>query len=283
MHPLVNLQHLKFFCDAVTYESISEAAKMNFISQSAISQAIHKLEAIFGNELIFFNRQRVQLTDAGKVVYEQALLIFRSVKETFDKVALTKQEICGCLHFVTTKSLGMSFIAPAYQAIRTRYPLLDFKFRMGGLNLIRTALRREEAEFAIVVYDDNFDSFAKHPLKKGLVRLFQSQQAPDHFIEKGVFVYDEAVYLKQLKKALGNQLKIQDTLASWELIARFVELNLGVGFFPDYIVDSRYPNIVPHPIPLPPFEYEIAAIYNKGQKLSRSASALLEHLTQLVS
>ena len=48
MNPAINLIHLKFFCDAVVYESITEAAKMNYISQSAVSQAITKLESIFG-------------------------------------------------------------------------------------------------------------------------------------------------------------------------------------------------------------------------------------------
>jgi LysR family transcriptional regulator, carnitine catabolism transcriptional activator len=48
MNPLINLMHLKFFCDAVTFSSISEAAKRNYVTQSAVSQAIAKLEQILG-------------------------------------------------------------------------------------------------------------------------------------------------------------------------------------------------------------------------------------------
>ena len=284
MNPAINLIHLKFFCDAVTYESISEAAKMNYISQSALSQAISKLETIFGVDLIFHNRQKLQVTDEGKIVFEQARAIFRTVNETFEKVNQTKDQISGNLKFVTTKSLGMSFIAPSYKLIRQNLPDLNFKFRMGGLNLIRTALKREDAEFAIVVYDHNFDQFDKMPIQKGSLHLYQAKNAPAKLIEQGVFVDDiDGMYIKELKDLLeerGYQNPVQDSIAGWELVARFTQLGIGVGFFPDYIVsNSRYTNIVPHPLKTPPFEYEICAIYNKGVKLSRTAQLFLEQFT----
>ncbi len=284
MNPTINLIHLKYFTDAVVYESISEAAKMNYISQSAISQAITKLEAIFGVQLVFHNRQKLQVTEEGQAVFEQARLIFKTVQETFEKVNQTKQHSSGSLKFVTTKSLGMSFIAPSYKKIRQSLPFLNFKFRMGGLNLIRTALKREEAEFAIVVYDHNFDQFEKKLLKKGKLHLYQAKEAPADLIHQGVFIDDEdSLYVKELKEFLeekGYQQPIQDAIAGWELTARFTQLNIGVGFFPDYIVsNNRYPNIEIHPLETPSFEYEICAIYNKGVRLSRTAQLFLDQFT----
>lgn len=284
MNSGLNLIHLKFFCDAVKYESISEAAKMNYISQSAVSQAITKLETIFGVQLIFHNRQKLQVTDEGKVVVEQAKAIFRTVQSTFEQVNQTKEEVTGTLRFVTTKSLGMSFLAPVYQLLKSKYPLLDFKFRMGGLNLIRTALKNEEAEFAIVVYDHNFDQFAKHPLKKGRLHLYHAKEASPDQIDHGVFIDDyEGMHISELTEFLhkqGYQQPIQDAVAGWELTARFTQMGMGVGFFPDYILaNQRLPNIKHHPLKTPDFEYEICAIYNKGVKLSKNAELFLNHFT----
>lgn len=284
MNPSINLLHLKFFCDAVAYESISEAAKMNFVSPSAASQAIAKLEAIFGVQLFFHNRQKLQVTEQGMVVYEQARLIFKTVQNTFEKVNQTKETFSGTLRFVTTKSLGMSFIAPIYKKIRKNVPLLDFKFRMGGLNLIRNALRRDEAEFAIVVFDNTFEEFAKHPLKKGKLHLYQAQGSASDLIDQGVFIDEyKGMYIKELEDYLGSRghkNPIQDAIAGWELVARFTELNVGVGFFPDYLIsNNRFPNIERHPLALPDFSYEICAIYNKGVKLTRSAQIFLEEFT----
>lgn len=283
MNETINLIHLKFFCDAVLYESISEASKKNYVSQSAVSQAITKLETVFGAQLVFLNRQKLQMTDEGKIVFEQAKNIFSAVKTTFDKVNETKEQLTGTLRFVTTKSLGMSHVAPWYREFKSRYPKVDFVFRMGGLNIIRTALKREEVEFAIVVYNEEFHQFEKYSLQKGVFNLYQSTDLDSEAIQEGVFVCEQdCMYVNELRQymtGLGYENPIRESIAGWDIAARFTELNVGVSFFPDYVLaTNRYPNIIVHPLKIPTYEYEICAIYNKGVKLSRAAKLFLEHL-----
>ena len=131
-------------------------------------------------------------------------------------------------------------LAPSYQLLRKNIPSINFKFRMGGLNLIRTALKRIESEFAIVVYDHNFDQFEKILLKKGRLQLYQAKDAPSSLIKNGIFVDDvEGLYVKELKSHLeqqGYQNVIQDAIAGWELVARFAQLSIGIGFFPNTIL-----------------------------------------------
>ncbi len=285
MNSLFNLQHLKFFCDSVTYSSISEAAKMNYVTQSAVSQAIGKLEKQLGVPLISHNRQKLFVTQEGKILYENAKDIFKSVRKAMDKVNETKEEISGLLSFVTTKSLGMSFLAPMYQRIKKELPLVDLKFKMGGLNLIRTYLKRETAEFAIVVYDDNFYDFNNIPLDKGKFHLYQAKSSPESQILEGIFVDElEGPYVKELLHYFNahenGPLKIKAETSGWELNARFTDLGIGVGFFPDYLVkNERYPNIKVHPQKIPDFEYDICAIYNKTTELSRAALAFIDKFT----
>lgn len=279
MNNFINLTHLKFFCDTVTYSSISEAAKMNYITQSAISQAINKLEGIFGVPLLFSSKQKIVLTEHGQIVFDQAPAIFKAVRETFNKVNHIKDEVAGTLKFVTTKSLGMSFLAPTYSRIKSNLPFLDLKIDMGGKSYIRNALRKEQVEFAIVIYDHNFSQFAKHTIQKGYFNLYQSKKNPDNHIDQGVFVDElEGMYIGDLRQFLStNEMK---AIAGWELVAHFTNLGIGVGFFPDYIASKdRFPNLELHPIRVPSFEYEIAAIYNKSAELSRSAYAFIEQFT----
>lgn len=283
MTPSINLLHLKFFCDAVVYKSISEAAKMNFISQSAVSQAITKLEQIYGTQLVIHSRQKFQITDNGLILYEQARHIFKAVQDTFDRVNQTKEDVTGIVNFATTKSLGMSFIAPTYKKIKQNLPALELNFRMGGMNVIRTALKTEESELAIVVYDHNFTQFEKHPIRKGQIRLYQGKDSPHYLFDNGILVdYLEGMYVKELAayfEQKGTSLKLQ-TLSGWELTARFTQLGIGVGFFPDYIVSNdRYPTLQLFPQKIPSFEYEICVIHNKGAKLSRAACAFIDQFT----
>ena len=72
---------------------------------------------------------------------------------------------------------------------------------MGGMNLIRTVLKQEEADFAIVVYDHNFEQFAKQPIRKGCLRLYQDKNTSYDLYEDGIFVDDmEGMYVKELKE-----------------------------------------------------------------------------------
>lgn len=274
MKALLNLLHLKYFCDAVVYNSVSEAAKINFVSQSAVSQAIAKLEICLSTSLIAHSRQKFQVTEDGKIVFEQARHIFKSVQDIQEKINQGKETVKGSLKFVSTNSLGMSFIAPSYQKMRHHYPLIEISYQLGNLSFIRNALRKGDAEFAIVVYDSNFIDYSKRLLKKGEFKLYQNASAPLTLIENGLLVDSKSgMHVEELA-----HLKIQAELAGWEVVARFTEMNIGIGFFPDYILD-RYPSLKVYPLDLPHLEYEIAAIYNKGVKLSRTALTFLEQFS----
>jgi len=281
MNPAINLVHLKFFYDAVVYESISEAAKMNYISQSAVSQAITKLETIFGVQLFFQNRQKLQVTDEGRIVFEQARVIFKAVQETFDKVNQSKNTLSGSIKFVSTNSLGLAFIASTYQKMREAYPEINISYQLGNLNLIRNALRQGDAEFAIVVDDPTFATFSKQTLIKGLFNLYQGENPPPKLIEKGIlFDSKSSLNVDLLKDFLETQscgFKVQAELSGWGVVAQFTEMNIGIGFLPEYILNNnRFPKIKKYPMELPRLEYEICAIYNKGTKLSQAAATFLE-------
>lgn len=277
MNPLINLLHLKFFCDAVIHKSISQAAKINFVTQSAVSQGILKLERIIGSELLIHSRQNFQLTKEGKIVFENANNIFKAVQETFDRVNESKQAVKIEVKFVCTKSLGLSYIPSAYQRTIQNIPLLDIQFKMGGLDFIRESLLQEMAEFAVVVYDESFAAFEKKPLRKGNFHLFHAKHTPENLIQKGLLIdYQDGMYVKEMRE-LG--FLIQAELSGWEDVARFTEVGMGVGLLPDYIVSgNRYSTLKIYPQAIPHFEYEICAIYKKGASLSRGAYAFLDQL-----
>ena len=129
---IYNLIHLKFFCDTVSLKSVSEAAKKNFVTQSAISQGIAKLEKVMGVQLATHSRSSFQPTEEGRIVFEQAGDIFKSLQGMHEKLKEHKQEVYGDLHFICTNSLGMSYIAPAFKKMQEKYPKVNLKFRLGA-------------------------------------------------------------------------------------------------------------------------------------------------------
>lgn len=61
----MNLTKLEYFLSAARTLSFTEAARENYISQTAISQQIGALEAELGVQLFRRNKKRVELTEAG--------------------------------------------------------------------------------------------------------------------------------------------------------------------------------------------------------------------------
>lgn len=285
MYPLINLAHLKFFCDSVACRSITEGAKNNFVTQSTISQAIAKLERMLGVELIAQPRYKFQLTPEGKILFEQARHIFKTVHDAQDKIKSTKGVLRGSLKFACTNSLGMSFIAPSYRKMQENVPNVEMNIQLGNLRYIRNALAADEVEFAVVVFDSSFAEFSKLLLRKGRFQLYQNVDTPQYLIEKGILVDNkEGMFVDDLQEhflsATNSPLKIEAALGGWEVVARFTEQNIGVGFFPDYLVaNGRYPSFREISIPIPLFEYEIAVVYRKGIKFSKQAQAFIEELT----
>ena len=69
------LQKLKYFQSVVRYNSFSEAAEENFISQSAISQQIQALERELGFRLLERKNRTFTLTSAGEYFYRKSLIL----------------------------------------------------------------------------------------------------------------------------------------------------------------------------------------------------------------
>ena len=284
MIPQINLLHLKYFCDAVIHGSISESAKVNFVTQSTVSQAIAKLEVSLSAKILNHRKQKFHLTEEGKVVFKEAEHVFRAIKNITEAIGKNKTVVSGTVKFVTTNSLGMSYIAPIYKQSILNLPGITINYRLGGLNFIRQSLKQRDAEFAIVLYDPTFEEYEKQHLKKGLFNLYQSEEASLDQIENSILVdFSDGTHVKPFLESLkksSSTIKIQTELAGWEVVARFTELNMGIGFIPDYILaNNRYPNLKQCELTIPSFEYEICAIWSKGEKLSRAASVFLEQIS----
>jgi hypothetical protein len=158
--------------------------------------------------------------------------------------------------------------------------------QLGNLKYIKNALVSGEVEFGVVVFDSTFAGFSKCSLRKGQFHLYQNSETPYYYIENGILVdHREGMFVSELQEYFQNSmnslLKIQVALGGWEVVARFTEQNIGVGFFPDYlVVNGRYPSFKQDLISIPSFEYEIAAVFCKGTRLSKPAKAFINQFTQ---
>lgn len=83
---MVEFKQLRYFIAIAESSSFSKAAQNLFISQPALSQQISKLESQLGVTLIERNTRSVQLTPAGKDLYNRSIPLMRDMENMMQSV-----------------------------------------------------------------------------------------------------------------------------------------------------------------------------------------------------
>ena len=78
------LRQIKFFVSIVDENSFTQAAEKNFVSQSAISQAMNTLESELGVRLIERKNRSFKVTTAGEYFYRKCKALLADI-ETIKK------------------------------------------------------------------------------------------------------------------------------------------------------------------------------------------------------
>lgn len=275
----INLSYLKYFFDAVMNKSISAAARKNFVSQSAISQGIAKLEASLKVKLTTHERQKFRLTEEGEVVFREAKNLFNAVDGLKDKLSELKGEVAGEIKFACTNTLAQCFLPSAYIKMKKKYPGVDLHFHRGSLNFIHDALRNEKVNFALALESVEFDQYEQESLSKGSFRLYKHKKSTR---DEGIMVdhienYEVIELRKRYKERYGKNLEVLEALSGWTLVLTFIQMGYGMGYLPEFMIKEQK-DIKEVKLDIPLIQYSICAVRRKGATLTRAEKAFLEIL-----
>ncbi len=267
-----NITFLRYFFSAAQAKSISKAAKENFVSQSAISQAISKLEVSLGKQLITHEKNRFQLTADGMLLLEKCKLIFSVFAEIEDDFNEVTGVFKGKLSFACTHSFALSLLPPYLRKLSELWEEVEPVLRFGHTGTIVEMVKKGDVDFGIVLDNEDFSSFDSKEIYKGQYRLYKQKG----YSGNKWILSEERKEVGLLKKYLQKKkikIESQMEISSWEVIASLTEQGLGIGFLPDYIVGKRA--LVHHKCSIPPISYRILAIFPKNKPLSRNAKMFI--------
>lgn len=276
MKSIPNLTFLRYFYCAAESKSISKASKDNFVSQSAISQAIAKLETAFGKQLITHEQNRFQITQDGALLLEKCKDIFKILSEIEDSFNEVDGIYKGKLTFACTHSFALSLLPPFLTKLSRNHSEVEPVLRFGHPGTIIELVKRGEVDFGIVLDNEDFSQFQSTEIHRGKHQLYRSKHCPEQLFNKFI-ISEERKEVLLLKKHFDEMKLPMDSImevSSWEVIAILTEQGLGTGFFPDYLVGKRA--LIPVDLPIPEIPYKILAIYSKHQTLGRNARMFIE-------
>lgn len=278
---MLNLIYLKYFCDSARLGSISAAASANYVSQSAISQGISKLERSLEKQLLAHHPNRFKLNSDGEKFYQKAQEALDSIGKIEEKLLIEDGEFSGKVNFACMHSFAMAVLPRQIRQVREQYPGIECNFRLGHPGIIKALLMQGALDFGIVLDNGEWDMFGSHKLYEGYYRFFVSSGVK--IPEKLPFILSE--YRKETdpiekyyKELMGKEMDLMMRVASWEVMASLVEEGLGIGFFPDFIAEKRKGIFREYSFGIDLIPYRILAIYPKSYPLSRYAQAFLTGL-----
>lgn len=147
---MLNLGRLKVLTEVVSKGSFSAAAESLSYTQSAVSQAIARLESETGATLLVRDRRGVRPTPPGATLIAHAEEIFGRVEAAETDLAAVLGVRSGRLRVASFPSAGATLMPLAVAAFRSNYPGISLTLAEGEPEDIAPRLKAGEFDLALL-------------------------------------------------------------------------------------------------------------------------------------
>lgn len=269
----MNLTNLKYFCDVVRAGSFIEAARINHVSQPAISQGIKKLEQELEIYLLEHRRNSINTTSDGKKVYKIAEDLFASEERYRRGIENIKQGFVNNLTIAVSSSLLPLVLAPAIKRFRKINPKVNVSIKIGKTSDQLKLMNDDLIDVGICIDDGTLDDFEKFTICEGHFSLVGHPDSPDR-----ILLTEPRPETAQFLKSYSEKAKISDSLVieSWSNIYHLAKNMFGKGLLPDFMFNkNEFRNFsVSMKLKMP--KYRVVAFFNQTQ--SKPLVSLLDEL-----
>ncbi len=241
----MNLDVMKTFCDLVDTSSFSKAAEANYISQSAVSQQLAKLERDLSVQLISRGAGLVAPTEAGKAFYNGAKEILRRYEHLLGEVRSATDAVRGVLRVGTIYSVGFYLLEPYVRKFLQTHHEVNLHVEYTRWNRIYSAIVSGEMDLGVVACPEKHRSIETVPLAdEQLVlvcsprhRLAKRSQVRAADIAGESFVAFEANiptrrHIERMLRAEKVEVDVEMEFDNIELLKRAIEVDAGVSILP---------------------------------------------------
>lgn len=147
---MLSLQRLRMLDEVVKRGSFSAAADALDYTQSAVSQAVARLERETGAVLVVRDRRGVRATAAGATLLAHADAIFAQVRAAEDDLAALLGLRGGRLRVASFPSAGATLMPHAVAAFRRAHPNVELSLAEGEPEEIVPRLHSGEVDLALL-------------------------------------------------------------------------------------------------------------------------------------
>jgi DNA-binding transcriptional LysR family regulator len=148
----MHLETLRLYCDVVRLRSFSRGAELNFVTQSAASQAVQQLERELGVALIDRTRRPFAVTAEGQSFYTASREMLESWEKAKAEVAAVKAQVDGTVRVAAIYSVGLHDMSHHLQRFMSLYPKARVQLECLHPHKVVEAVLAGEADLGIMSY-----------------------------------------------------------------------------------------------------------------------------------
>lgn len=145
----MNLTYLKAFYTTVKCDSISKAAAELHLTQSGLSRQLKSLERELDEILLCRSNKGVELTEAGKILYESADTML-SLENNIIKQFETLKNRTNNLFILSCNSMGESILPCSIYTFKEIYYNIDIKMEVNNYSNVLSRLLTHDSNLAVI-------------------------------------------------------------------------------------------------------------------------------------
>jgi LysR family transcriptional regulator, transcriptional activator of the cysJI operon len=290
----MQLENFKIFADLVETKSFSKSAKINGITQSAVSQQARAMERHFKTLLIDRSQKQFQLTREGNRLYEAAKGMLHTYDQLLSELQEMKKVISGTIRISTIYSIGLHELPPFIKRFLHDFPSVNVRVEYRRSNLVYEDILHNSVDFGLVAFPVKQRQIEIIPFRNDHLVLIAH---PNHPLAKrgGPVELRELAGMKFIgfdpdiptRKAVDqifkdNDLDIQPVMEfdNIETVKRAVEVDHGVAIVPLAAVqqESQQSSLALLNFKGKDFTRPLAILHRKGRVLTPAMRKFIDTL-----
>jgi LysR family transcriptional regulator, transcriptional activator of the cysJI operon len=267
----MQIENFKIFADLVETKSFSKSAKLNGITQSAVSQQARAMERHFKTLLIDRSQKQFQLTREGQRVYDAAKEMLHTYEKLLSELQEMKKVISGTIRISTIYSIGLHELPPFIKKFLHDFPSVNVRVEYRRSNLVYEDILHNSVDFGLV-------AFPQHALSKR-TEIEVKDLTGQKFIG-----FDPDIPTRKAVDQIfrEHKLEIEPVMEfdNIETVKRAVEIDHGIAIVPQATVlqEQKQGTLAVLPFKGKEFTRPLAILHRKGRVLTPAMKKFIETL-----
>ncbi len=290
----MHVENFKTFTDLVESQSFSRAAKLNGITQSAVSQQLRSMERHFNVLIVDRSQKQFRLTREGQKLYDSAKEILHRYDKLISDLQEMRKVISGTIHLSTVYSIGLHELPPYITQFLKEYPSVNVRVEYRRSNLVYEDILQNAVDMGLVAFPNKMRQLEVIPfLEDKLVLVcspahrFHKQDSVEvkELAGEKIVGFDPDIPTRKATDQIFRDAKLElDPIMEFdniETVKRAVEINAGIAIVPRATVQQEVKQGLLFAVPFKGKDIvrPLAIIHRKGRVLTPAMKKFIACLT----